>query len=266
MSSPYNVTARDAVTKLGNVSRWSPDARARLEQAALELFAEQGFARTTVPEITARAGLTTRTFFRHFADKREVLFHCAEIPAFAAQLLAEAPEDTDPVTLIREGMAAVTKARFDGRKDEIRLRVAIVKTDDSLQERDLRKRADLSAVIARSFTDRGIPAARLLADACISVLYTAMEDWLSRDDDQPLSALVTHEFEALATALQPFAQGTIIVTRGSRRIAEIGPAPAANGAELLAMLDEAPGDEEFAADVEAARLADGPEAPLWPAD
>jgi AcrR family transcriptional regulator len=68
------------------VSRWQPDARQRLERAAIDLFAEQGFAATTVPQITARAGLTTRTFFRHFADKREVLFGGAEIPALATRL------------------------------------------------------------------------------------------------------------------------------------------------------------------------------------
>ena len=64
------------------VARWSPDARGRLERAAFELFAEQGFAATTVPEITARAGLTTRTFFRHFADKREVFYAGDEIPGW----------------------------------------------------------------------------------------------------------------------------------------------------------------------------------------
>ena len=59
---------------LVGMSRWEPDARGRLERAALELYGERGFEQTTVAEIAARAGLTERTFFRHFADKREVLF------------------------------------------------------------------------------------------------------------------------------------------------------------------------------------------------
>jgi len=68
------------------MSRWQPDARGRLERAAVELFTEQGFAATTVPQIAARAGLTTRTFFRHFADKREVLFAGdEELPALVAR-------------------------------------------------------------------------------------------------------------------------------------------------------------------------------------
>src|ERR1700744_173372 len=61
------------------MSRWEPNARGRLEQAAAELFAERGFDETTVADIAARAGLTERTFFRHFADKREVLFSGQEL-------------------------------------------------------------------------------------------------------------------------------------------------------------------------------------------
>ena len=59
------------------MGRWEPNARGRLEQAALELYVERGFEQTTVAEIAQRAGLTERTFFRHFADKREVLFQGA---------------------------------------------------------------------------------------------------------------------------------------------------------------------------------------------
>jgi len=56
------------------MSRWEPNAKGRLEQAALDLYRERGFEQTTVAEIAERAGLTERTFFRYFADKREVLF------------------------------------------------------------------------------------------------------------------------------------------------------------------------------------------------
>jgi AcrR family transcriptional regulator len=94
------------------VGRWQPDARERLERAAIELFAQQGFAATTVPQITARAGLTTRTFFRHFADKREVLFGGDEIPALATRLMAEAPPSLDPMTLIVGGLKTVAETRF----------------------------------------------------------------------------------------------------------------------------------------------------------
>ena len=61
------------------MGRWEPDARGRLAKAAMTLYADQGFDQTTVAEIAARAGLTERTFFRHFADKREVLFYGMEM-------------------------------------------------------------------------------------------------------------------------------------------------------------------------------------------
>src|SRR5215471_9484149 len=59
---------------MGPMARWEPDARGRLEKAAMELFQRRGYVQTTVEEIAAQAGLTERTFFRYFADKREVLF------------------------------------------------------------------------------------------------------------------------------------------------------------------------------------------------
>src|ERR1700753_1878656 len=112
------------------MGRWRPDARERLEQAAIELFVEQGFAATTVPEITARAGLTTRTFFRHFADKREVLFAGDEIPALATRLIAEAPAGLAPRAVILAGLRTVAAARFEGRRPELRVRFGIVASDE----------------------------------------------------------------------------------------------------------------------------------------
>src|ERR1700709_2477702 len=127
------------------MSRWEPDAPDRLERAALELFLEQGFANTTVPQITARAGLTTRTFFRHFADKREVLFAGEDaVPAMVDRLMAQAPESLGPSALIRQGLDLVAAERFEGRLDYLRLRRGVVESDEGLRERELRKQSVLA--------------------------------------------------------------------------------------------------------------------------
>ena len=188
------------------MSRWQPDARQRLERAALELFAQQGFAATTVPEITARAGLTTRTFFRHFADKREVLFGGAEIPGLATRLIADAPASVDPVTLVFGGLQTVAETRFEGRRTELRERRAIIRSDEGLRERDLRKRADLSEAIRAGFACRGVaPAtAALLGEITVTVLSVALEQWLDRDDDRTLFELMVETLGSLQATLAAF--------------------------------------------------------------
>jgi AcrR family transcriptional regulator len=86
-----------------------------------------------VPQITASAGLTTRTFFRYFADKREVIFGGEEIPAFAARIIAQAPAGLDPIDLIVNGLRTVAETRFDGRRDEVLRLRAIIRSDASLR-------------------------------------------------------------------------------------------------------------------------------------
>src|SRR3954453_19859104 len=87
-----------AIAMIGGVSRWEPDAQGRLQAAALELFEERGFEQTTVEDIATRAGLTKRTFFRHFADKREVLFGGgAEFQQVFVDSLAGAPPSGTPL-------------------------------------------------------------------------------------------------------------------------------------------------------------------------
>lgn len=165
------------------MSRWQPDARERLERAAIELFIEQGFAATTVPEITARAGLTTRTFFRHFADKREVLFAGAENPEFATRLIADAPASLDPMTLILESLRTVAETRFEGRRPELRRLREIIRSDEGLRERNLRKRAALSEAVHDGFLARGVakPAAELLAETSVTLFYISVDAWLDQD-------------------------------------------------------------------------------------
>ena len=94
------------------MARWKPDARARLEKAALALYREHGFAQTTVAEIAERAGLTERTFFRYFADKREVLFSGAEVmQQRLVGALDDAPRSLAPIDAVGSAISRANARR-----------------------------------------------------------------------------------------------------------------------------------------------------------
>src|ERR1700677_3823188 len=127
------------------MNRWAPDARGRLEQAAMELYGEDGFESTTVAEIAERAGLTERTFFRHFADKREVLFSGAEtLQGFLVQQVDAAPPSLSPLETIVRALGAAGDDIFEERVDFVRQRRAIIDANEDLQERELIKLASLA--------------------------------------------------------------------------------------------------------------------------
>ena len=194
------------------MGRWEPDARGRLERAALELFVERGFAETTVPQITARAGLTTRTFFRHFADKREVLFAGEEqMPALTERMIAEAPAELDPMTLIAGGLGTVAESRFEGRRAQLLTRRAVVRSDDGLQERELRKMAALTAAISDGLRGRGIDelSATLAAHTATTVFSVAIGRWLDQDGDEPLAGFVTGTLHALGAVTTALTRGDV---------------------------------------------------------
>ena len=182
------------------MSRWPPGTRQRLETAALELFTLQGFVDTTVPQITARAGLTTRTFFRHFPDKREVLFAAEdELPALVAALMAEAPAATSPMALIAWGLDVVARTRFDGQREHLGMRRAVIRTDEGLRERELRKLAVLSTAISEAFRTRGLDqlTSTLAGQSAVVVLDTAVDRWLDQDGERPLTDILHNTLAAL---------------------------------------------------------------------
>ncbi len=182
------------------MSRWQPNARERLERAAVELFIEQGFAETTVPQITARAGLTTRTFFRHFADKREVLFaRDAELPAVVAQIAADAPASLSPMMLIAHALEIVAATRLEGQLAYLRTRHAVIQADEGLRERELRKLSALSDAISQGFRNRGLDelTSILAAQLAVTVFSVTISRWLDQDGEQPLSELVHDTLRAL---------------------------------------------------------------------
>ncbi|WP_062428451.1 TetR/AcrR family transcriptional regulator [Herbidospora daliensis] len=183
------------------MSRWQPGTRERLEQAALELFAEQGFTETTVPQITARAGLTTRTFFRHFADKREVLFSGEEsVPGQVARLMAAAPPSLGPMDLIAEGLAPALVELFEGRSlDYLLRRRAVIDAEPALHERELRKWALMSEALEQGFRDRGADqlTARLAAELAVTAIRTAVTRWLDRDGEPGLPEAIEETLAAM---------------------------------------------------------------------
>src|SRR5271163_4662482 len=123
------------------MSRWRPDARGRLERAAMELYRERGFEQATVAEIAERAGLTERTFFRYFADKREVLFwRSDDLKAGMADAVFRAPKSARALDAVALGLEAAS-AVFEGRRDYSRKRQAVITAHALLRERELIKLA-----------------------------------------------------------------------------------------------------------------------------
>src|SRR5580658_4368733 len=130
------------------MGRWEPDARGRLVQAAFALYGERGFEQTTVADIAERAGLAERTFFRHFADKREVLFSgAAALQELLVTSVAEAPASTTPIEVIA-GALAVAGGVLQERRDFSRQRQSVIDANTELQERELIKLASLAAAMA----------------------------------------------------------------------------------------------------------------------
>jgi AcrR family transcriptional regulator len=181
------------------MSRWEPDARGRLERAALELYSERGFEQTTVAEIAARAGLTERTFFRHFADKREVLFGGAgSLQDFLVTTLAATPDSVAPIDAVGAAFEAAS-VLLEERREYSGLRQAIIAANMDLLERELVKLATLSAALAGTLRQRGVadPAASLTAEAGVAIFKIAFGRWVSDTSHQSLAGFIRESLDEL---------------------------------------------------------------------
>lgn len=167
------------------MGRWEPDTENRFRAAALELFGEVGYEQTTVAAIAERAGLTSRTFFRYFTDKREVLFNGSErLQQEMVDALAQAPLEASAVDAVA---AALTKAGDffdDDRRPFSRIRSAVIAANADLRERELIKLATLSAALAQALRERGVdePDASLAAEAGIAVFRVAFAQWVGESE------------------------------------------------------------------------------------
>ena len=193
--------------------RWEPDARGRLGQAAFQLFAERGFEQVTVAEIAERAGLTERTFFRYFADKREVLFAGSE--AFQALFVSSVENAADSAAPIAAVAAALyaQAGQFMEHAPAVRRRQAIIAAHPELRERELIKLATVAAAVADTLRRRGVgePAASLTAEAGMAVFKIAFERWIAHPDGPDLDQVIRASLEELKAV----AVGAPVITAGA---------------------------------------------------
>lgn len=165
----------------------------------MELYAERGFEQTTVAEIAKRAGLTERTFFRHFVDKREVLFWGAgSLQELLVATVADTPAATAPIEVVAAALEAAGDL-LQERREGARLRQAIIAANAELQERELIKLASLALAIAEALRQRGVrePAASLAAEAGIAVFRVAFERWIKETNRLSLSRVIRESFDEL---------------------------------------------------------------------
>jgi AcrR family transcriptional regulator len=181
------------------MGRWEPNARGRLMDAALKLYVEHGFEQTTVAEIAKEARLSERTFFRHFADKREVLFWgSGELQNVLVSRVASAPDDVAPLVAIGDALE-VAAGLLQERRAGAMQRQVVIAANAELQERELIKLATLAAALAEALRQRGVtdPAASLSAEAGIVVFKIAFNQWINNDNRRGFPQLIRESLKEL---------------------------------------------------------------------
>ncbi|MBQ0854815.1 TetR family transcriptional regulator [Streptomyces sp. BH-SS-21] len=181
------------------MGRWKPGAGDRLREAALSLYMERGFEQTMVADIAERAGVTARTFFRHFADKREVLFDdSSALEEKSLGVLAEVPDTASALDAVAAVLDAV--ARMVGSDRELaRKRQAVIMANADLRERELIKLTSLSAALADRLRHRGVGEieASLAAETSIAVFRVAFSRWVTATEDQDLPDVMRETLDRL---------------------------------------------------------------------
>jgi AcrR family transcriptional regulator len=173
----------------------------------MELFAEQGYDRTTAAEIAARAGLAKSGFFRHFPDKREVLFFGQELLSDSlGETIAAAPADATPLAAVCSALESLEVAFQPERREAARTRQAIIDAHPELRERELVKRSAMTAMLATALRRRGVPgpAAQLAAEIGDIALHAAYIRWLTPGREARFGELTRQaldEFRAATAAL-----------------------------------------------------------------
>lgn len=178
--------------------RSGAEARRRLQQAALELYRERGFDRTTTAEIAARAGVNERTFFRHFPDKREVLFHGeADLRDALTRAVADAPDGEGPLDVLLGAFREAAKI-LESNRAFSEPRHEVIAATPALRERELAKAASLTEAVAEALKRRGVPdrLAGLAAQTGWAAFHQAAQTWID-DPSESLDERLRQAFDDL---------------------------------------------------------------------
>ena len=186
------------------MGRWEPNARERLQQAALELFLEHGFEGTTVLQIAERAGLTERTFFRHFTDKREVLFAGSNVLTDSmTRAIESADAMASPMQAVAAGLRSIGEL-IPSQRDFVRARSLLIESNPELRERERNKLAGLSESAADALRRRGVEdsTAMLTAEIGMAAFRVAFARWIGSGDDRTLNDCITETLGEIAALKQ----------------------------------------------------------------
>jgi AcrR family transcriptional regulator len=198
------------------MARWEPDTRGRLLHAAVELFAERGYDDTTAAQIADRANVTRTTLFRHFADKREILFQGQdELVTLTVDGVEGAPAGSTPFEILRGGIQPLCAVHIEDRR-QIRQRLAaVIPASPELRERAEFKRSAITAALHGALTARLGDArqAGLLADAGVRAYYDGYATWIGSAERDPLVDHVDAELAAVESALVVLAFSTLAASR-----------------------------------------------------
>ncbi|MDQ0779752.1 AcrR family transcriptional regulator [Streptomyces aurantiacus] len=164
------------------MARWDPGTQERLIKAALELYAEHGYDNVTVTQIAERAGITRRSYFRYFPDKREVLFAGSEQLPVALHEAVLGAETAPPLATVLAAFGSVA-ARLTSQIPHAVERRAVINASAELQEREGAKHAAVTTAIRDALEQRGIEPgrARLVAQVATLVFRNAFDQWLDED-------------------------------------------------------------------------------------
>ena len=185
------------------MARWQPNARERLALAALELFAERGYENTTVIDIARRAGLTKSTFFRHFQDKREVLFGDGTMNGLLAGAIAEAPATATPLEAVAHALDAAGESAFtSARREIVARRQAVIAANPELQEREALKGLGLTVSMTDALRRRGVPDLTSCVAAQLGALAMklAYDRWIDTANGEEFSEIARRTLEELQAA------------------------------------------------------------------